>query len=270
MPIEQVARALQQLYVQRDQLIQTIYQITGISDIMRGSTNPNETRGAQEIKANFGSLRLRPRQRAVQHFIRDLLRMKSEIIAEHFDPQTLQVMTGTQIPEQALQLMRDDGLRGFRIDVETDSTVAADEQRDKQEVTEMFQALSGLLQETVPAVQQGVFSMEVAKELVKFGMRRFKVSRQVEDALDQMGSQQPQQQPPDPIEMAKLQQQERDSQRKFQIDILKLKKDYAELNAEELQTILEQAVELATKQEQPFRDAFTKISDAQKPQAQVA
>jgi hypothetical protein len=52
MPIEQLAAVLQQLYLARDQAKATIYEITGISDILRGATNPNETLGAQQLKAN--------------------------------------------------------------------------------------------------------------------------------------------------------------------------------------------------------------------------
>jgi hypothetical protein len=58
------AAVLKELYAQRDQLVQAIYEISGISDVLRGSTDAQETLGAQQIKANFGSLRLKERQKA--------------------------------------------------------------------------------------------------------------------------------------------------------------------------------------------------------------
>ncbi len=73
---------------------------------------------------------------------------------------------------------------------------------------------------------------------------------------------QPQPEQPDPLEMAKLEQQDRADRRKHQIELLKLKKEYAEMESEELQNALTQAVELATEQEQPFRDALSKILES--------
>lgn len=93
--------ALQQLYQQRAITIQTIYEITGISDIIRGSSDPGETLGAQKLKANFGSQRMQKRQKEVQRFVRDLYRLKGELIAEHFEKQQLSDMTGILLPSDA-------------------------------------------------------------------------------------------------------------------------------------------------------------------------
>jgi hypothetical protein len=94
MPIEKVAAVLKELYVARDAAKQVIYEITGISDIIRGATDPRETLGAQKLKANSSSLRLQRMQREVQRYVRDLIRLLSEVIGEHFDQQTLAQMTG--------------------------------------------------------------------------------------------------------------------------------------------------------------------------------
>src|SRR6478609_8225510 len=45
LPLDQVIKALQGAVETRTQLIQDVYQITGISDILRGQTDPNETLG---------------------------------------------------------------------------------------------------------------------------------------------------------------------------------------------------------------------------------
>jgi hypothetical protein len=89
------------LYEQRAQLVQTIYEVTGISDVIRGSSNPNETATAQRIKGQFGSLRIQKRQSKVQTFIRDLFRLKAEILAEHFEREKLEDMTGVDMPLQS-------------------------------------------------------------------------------------------------------------------------------------------------------------------------
>lgn len=98
MPIDRLIQVLEGLYVAREKTIQAIYEITGLGDIMRGVSNPHETLGAQQIKSQWGSLRLQRLQREVQRCIRDQLRIKAEIIAEHFQPDTLEAMTGIQLP----------------------------------------------------------------------------------------------------------------------------------------------------------------------------
>jgi hypothetical protein len=100
-PLEQVVSALQALIAQRQQLISDVYQITGVSDIQRGESDPAETASAQKIKATFGSLRIRDRQLDMQRFARDVLRIKGEVIARKFSAETLKAMTGVKMPTAA-------------------------------------------------------------------------------------------------------------------------------------------------------------------------
>ena len=68
---------LQGLYTQRTQILEIIYEITGISDLLRGNTKASETATAQQLKAQFGSMRMRKRQEEIERYIRDLFRIKS-------------------------------------------------------------------------------------------------------------------------------------------------------------------------------------------------
>lgn len=101
MPIDTAAMVLKELYMQREATKQIIYEITGIADIMRSASDPNETFGAQKIKTQWGTQRLQRMQREVQRYIRDLIRLKAEIIAEKFQPETLEKMTLVKLPHQA-------------------------------------------------------------------------------------------------------------------------------------------------------------------------
>ena len=78
---------------QRDVVKQTIYEITGISDILRGATNPHETASAQNIKASWGSQRIQRFQGDVGRYCRDLFRMFAEIIVSKFDWEYLKQIT---------------------------------------------------------------------------------------------------------------------------------------------------------------------------------
>lgn len=94
LPVKEVALALREAITVRAQIIQDVFQITGISDIIRGQTDPNETLGAQELKAQTGSRRLKNTRDEIVRFSRDLARLVCEVIAEQFQPETLAAMSG--------------------------------------------------------------------------------------------------------------------------------------------------------------------------------
>jgi hypothetical protein len=98
LPIEQIAKVLISLYEARDKVLQTLYQTTGMADILRGETNPTETLGAQQLKSQFATRRISRAQKQVARFARDLLRLRGFVIAKHFSPEMLTKMTGLPEP----------------------------------------------------------------------------------------------------------------------------------------------------------------------------
>ncbi len=103
LPIEVIAQTIQQCVTLRQQIIQDIYQIMGLSDIMRGATDARETLGAQELKTQYGSTRIRDKQEALVRIARDLVRITAEIITENFDEVTIIEMSQTQLPTKKMQ-----------------------------------------------------------------------------------------------------------------------------------------------------------------------
>lgn len=93
MPIDKLVSVLQQLYLQRTQIKQVIYEITGISDILRGSSVASETATAQNIKNQWGTLRLKKMQKKVQKWCRNNLRIMAEIACRRFAVKTFQAVT---------------------------------------------------------------------------------------------------------------------------------------------------------------------------------
>lgn len=75
LPIEQMIVVAKELYSARESIKQVIYEITGISDIIRGSSAPSETATAQDLKNKWGTVRLRRMQSVVANYARDLFRM---------------------------------------------------------------------------------------------------------------------------------------------------------------------------------------------------
>lgn len=91
-----IVRALEAVYVAADQQKQQVYEIMGISDIVRGASNPNETLGAQEMKGQYASMRLRAMQSDVSRFATDILQMKAQVMCSKFNPQTLVAISAAE------------------------------------------------------------------------------------------------------------------------------------------------------------------------------
>ena len=205
MPIEAMVDTLAQLVAQREMIKQTIYEIIGISDILRGQVDPREKAAQSNLKAQWGASRLHTRQKEASRYARDLIRLMSEIVAGQFEPQVLQVIAAMPVAPEQTQFMRDDALMSFRVDIETDSTIQADTQRTQQNVGQFVQGFGSFMQAMAPAVEAGFMPMDVAADMLKSFARVFKLGRQAEDALERLGDQaqeQAQQPKPDP-EMAK-------------------------------------------------------------------
>ncbi len=202
MPLAEIHAVLNSLYVSRNEIKQTIYEITGIADIMRGTSNANETLGAQQLKTQFGSMRLQRRQRQVAAFVRDIVRMKVEIMVENFEVETVEMMTGMELSDEVQQILQNDLLRSYRIDIETDSTISEDATLEKQSRIELVTAVTQFVESVSPQIQAGFMPVNVAKELLSFAVRGFKIGRTLEDTLDEMGGQQG-----DNPQLAQMQQQ---------------------------------------------------------------
>ncbi|GMM93109.1 hypothetical protein [Qipengyuania sp. MTN3-11] len=98
LPLDQIATAITGLIEARRQLIEDFYQLSGISDIMRGATEAEETLGAQQMKAQYGSVRVRCKIDELQRIAADAVKIASEIIAEEFDGETLLEMAQMDLP----------------------------------------------------------------------------------------------------------------------------------------------------------------------------
>ena len=193
LPLDTLAQALIQCYQARDNIKQQIYEITGISDIIRGASYASETATAQQIKGQYAGLRLRSMQEEVSLFASQLIRLKAQIICSKFQPQTILAYAAAgqmqpadqQLIPQALQLIRDKPLRNFRIEIAADSLVQIDEQQMKQERMEFMQAFAGFMSQSLPVAQNSPEMIPMMVELMKFGVQSFKGARSIEGMLDQ-------------------------------------------------------------------------------------
>jgi hypothetical protein len=104
-PIDMIQKALVTLREHREAIKQTIYETMGLSDILRGASQASETATAQQIKNQWGSLRIQGMQSELQRLVRDLFRIKAELIAQNYSVEDLSTMTGVQVITQAQKQM---------------------------------------------------------------------------------------------------------------------------------------------------------------------
>ena len=229
--IQPIAQALNMSYQAMDQVKNQIYEIMGIADIQRGQTDPNETLGAQIIKSNNASGRLKTMQHAVVDFATELLSIKAQIICNHFTDDTIVKISGAmqlspqdqQLIPQALALLRDEAAKNFRVEVTSDSMIFQDEQQEKADRLEFLSAMSGFLQQAVPAAQMTPELTPMLVEMLKFGVTAFKAGKGLEGMIDETADKfreqakaaEGQPKPPSP-EIQKLQMQAQMEQTKLQ------------------------------------------------------
>ena len=227
MDTSQIIITLRELYAAREQVKQSIYEIMGISDILRGSSKAQETLGAQQLKANFGSLRLKSSQGDVARFATDIFKLKAQVICKFYPPELIVEMSGVmntpdgqdpQMLQAALQMLSDSTIRDFNIAVEADSLAQIDEQAEKQGAQEAIGAIGAFLREAIPMVTQAPETLPMVSEMLLFLVRRFRAGRGLESAVEkamkalqdkaEAAQQQPSGPPPEMMQMQAEQQAE--------------------------------------------------------------
>ena len=235
--IKPIAEALLGAYQAFDQVKNQIYEITRISDIMRGFVDPDEKLGQSQLKTQYSNLGIKAYQDQVAQFAAELLQLKAQVMCNLFDPQTLLKLGAAdqlspqdqQLIPQAMQLLLGERamnpeaqganpLRSFRIEVQADSLIHLDEEQEKQSRVQFLEAQATFLKEFVapllaapPPVMAAL--TPVMMETWKFGTTAFKVGKNIEGAFDEAAeklkqlSAQPQPQGMPPEMMQKIQQE---------------------------------------------------------------
>lgn len=191
MPLGEIVQTINGLRQEKAEIIQEIYELTGISDIVRGNSSPSETATAQQIKGKFATLRLSDRQGAMQRFARDIIAIKGEIIAEHFHPETFAEVLGVDLQDPAmsqsfmpaLALLKDEKLRSFRVTIETDSTISVNEEIEKQAGQEFLAAAGPFVQQASQTIAVDPIWGPVMGGMLMFIVRKYKAGRALENTI---------------------------------------------------------------------------------------
>lgn len=267
--ISSYANVLLILVQRKQEILQDIYSIIGISDIRRAQTDAAETLGAQKLKSRYGTIRISTYQRMVQEFFRDIIKISGEIIATQFQPETIHAITGKPLKTEfegegeerkvkevgildLLTELRDREPSEIVIDIQSDSTILEDVDEDKADLLDMTGALAQFTQ-IAPALVSIVGKDATAGMLLTY-VEKFKLGRnihqQVLDHIEELGKAEQQPEPPSDAEilMAKAQL---DAQTEIQKAMIQAQVKSAELQIKQQELML-RAQELGLKGQVEF------------------
>lgn len=185
MEIRQYVEALQALAQRKTEILQNIYEVTGISDIMRGNTDKVETATAINQKTNFGTLRNQDRQNDMQRFICDLLRIKAEMICEMFEPETLAQFAQNQdeaTVAQAISLLKTEKVRNLYIGIETDTSFTQDQ--EQQKAVEAVKLINEMITSSFEAISSQPLLLPLYKQMMESVIITLPSARQFEPIID--------------------------------------------------------------------------------------
>jgi hypothetical protein len=189
-PLEMIVNALDKLRELKGEAKIELYELTGISDIMRGVTSPRETLGAQELKSQYSSVRLQYLQGEVAYFIQNGLRIKAEIISKHFQPETImrnsliELTPDAEYAQAAVQILKDEWSRCYRIQVFADTLAIPDYNAERAGRTEFIGAAGQFISQIVPLVQMEPGAGPFLMQILQWGVAAFRSAQSIEGVFD--------------------------------------------------------------------------------------
>lgn len=205
-PIQHFIAAIQVLGQARNEALSKIYEVTGNSDLLRGTNDPRATAASEQLKGNYANLRFSKRQREIQKFLAAQHKIKAQFMCELFTEETLYEITKfeeleAQIPTQ-LDEVSGQELKAFtfndvleyirspyklyQIDIETDSMVAMDQDAERQQVANYLNSIGQLISQALPAIQQYPTIGELFIAMVDMANAAYRPGKKLDNIQDEM------------------------------------------------------------------------------------
>ena len=193
MPIESIAGVLRELTARRDDVKTQLFEVTGLADIMRGAESAAATATASSLEARFASIRVQALQDQFADYATDLIRLRAEIMTQHFNPENLYKQSNIEYTADgqnqelvgaAMELISNKKDLIWRLSVKPESVAMTDFAQLKQERTDFLMAISQFFQSAGPIIEQEPAAAPMLIEMLKWSLSGFKGSAEVEGVLD--------------------------------------------------------------------------------------
>lgn len=174
---------LDKLRQQREDEKNIIYELQGIADIVRGASVASETATAQAIKDKHFQVRLSEKINELRRYWRDSYRLITEIIGEHFTPESFFMFSGVQLDQMQLDALKNELGRAYMIDVETEDTTFEDDEKEREQGIDLIRVMGEIITTHMPAVQSGQLPADLFTAMLTFGTNLFKQGSVLEDGI---------------------------------------------------------------------------------------
>lgn len=212
-PTEELIKGLTNMYTSFEQRLNMFYQITGISDLIRGQTSDVEkTYGERQLEGKFALNRIEPFQRLIQQWMKNNYQLLMEMALKMFSDETLDdyITPHTLDPEdkqrypEALNLLRTNKRSRFRIDFETDSTIAINQEWKRSQAVDLANTLTKAMESTAKVAETQPELAETELKVLKHLIGEFSEGKlfidEIQDSIEKVIEKvaQPRQEAPDP------------------------------------------------------------------------
>lgn len=191
-PVEQVVAVYGQMRVARTDLVGQIYELTGISDIMRGISQPRETAKTSELKAQYSSGRLMNYQLEVAGFVEQVMRIKANIAANHMPPELMVKKTNIlasgqdqQMVQQAVMLIKDKSSLYWNIKIQADTLGMPDYSNEKEARVEFLTTTGQFLSQSQSLMEASPEAAPYLLKMIQWVAAGFRSGYTVEQYLDE-------------------------------------------------------------------------------------
>lgn len=192
-PVKDIVDVISTLQSNRDQAIQLLYEVTGMSDILRGAnTDQYVSDGTNQMKAKYGSIRIQALQDDFARWASELQALKAEVISKHFTPKSIATQANARyLPQadaplmpKALELIKSPDIK-WRTKIKPESIAMMDYDQTKSERIEWVTAVATYVQSVQAAAKDMPGALPLFLEILKWTMAGFKGSDVLEGIFDQ-------------------------------------------------------------------------------------
>ncbi len=221
-PVQELVSAIGELQTLEEKFKNDWFEWFGVPDILRGISDPIETLGAQQIKAQSAHDRFKYAKKQIQRVARDAIEMMVDLMLGTYSDEKIMKLVGFDYmsPEdkqrfpEALEILRDDETRMIRLDIETDSMNFVDEGLRASQMNSAVQTVTNGMKEiaSTAEINQDFAAVSVsavlsALEVIMPAGKSFQdgVKKAAQTLLEKIQNPAPPPPPPPDYEQMKLQ-----------------------------------------------------------------
>lgn len=149
-PVQELVQALAEAQQLDEKFKNDFFEAFGVPDVLRGTSDPIETLGAQELKTFAAHDRFKDQKKMVQELAKNSLQMLIDLMLGLFTDEKIMQIVGFKYMSQeeqamfpqVLHFLRNDEEQEIRIDIDTDSMSFLDERIKAAQVNQAVQTVT--------------------------------------------------------------------------------------------------------------------------------